>query len=238
MPSRRCIHLIIFILLVPALTGMLQAQDQGRENVQDPGKAQKNSEIPDLKKDIKKLRDEAKRNPSLADPEILVDIYKDSLRYWPRNKNGLEAVAQILKCGKGTIPYLEKMLDGRDYRMKPAVSHLLAKLGHLESYDKIKSLMDDPRLKGSARLLLQALHRLDPDGTEVLCLELLDGKERPYRQAAFSLLSARMEPEMITGEKAQALRDLMKSEDGDVRRAAVKKLSDCTILSKPTPTNR
>ena len=69
------------MLLAPAFTGMLQAQDQGRENVQDPGKAQKKTEIPDLKKDIKKLKDEARRNPSLADPEILVDIYKEYLRF-------------------------------------------------------------------------------------------------------------------------------------------------------------
>ena len=220
MHSRRCIHLLLLMLLASAFTGMLQAQDQGREGVQDQGKAQKKTEIPDLKKDIEKLQDEARRNPSVADPEILVDIYKEYLRFWPRNKDGQEAVSQILKCGNGTIPYVEKMLDGRDYRVKPAVAHILAKLEYFEAYDKIKSLLDDPRLKASTRLILQALHRLDPLGTEMFCLELLGGKNSSFRQAAFALLTNRLEPEMIKGEKVAILRDLMKSEEGDVRHKA------------------
>ena len=87
MSSNGCVALLVALLLALAAPAtLLHAQDQS----QDPGKTggtgeqtEKKAEIPDLEKQLKRLREEAIRNPSLADPEILVGIYKDAFRSWP-----------------------------------------------------------------------------------------------------------------------------------------------------------
>lgn len=187
---------------------------------QDEGKSKELLELERLEAARKKreaLKAAAVRNPSIGDPELLVEAYRDSFRHWPRHEQGKDAVREVLKGGKDTAPFLAKLLDDRDYRMKPALAYMLGRLGYVEAKDQIEELLDDPHLKASARHILQALHQLDKAHAEGLAQKLLGSKDKALRNAAFSLLNSKRGVDPVPLE---SLRALLESRDGDIRHKA------------------
>ncbi|MHC4946257.1 MAG: hypothetical protein ACYTG7_24860, partial [Planctomycetota bacterium] len=194
------------LLLILCLLGLLCGSLPGQEPQEKP-----------LQEDVEKLRKKDLLNPAIADPELLVEALRDSFRHWPRHREGVDAVANVIEGGRDTIPYLMKLLDDRDYRLKPAVAHMLSSLIFLEAdretaKAKIKPLLSHPKLRSSYKILLQSLHRLDRADTERLSIELLVSKDGVHRQAAFSILSKNDVPLDKT-----ALHALLKTTKGETR---------------------
>jgi len=219
--ARKCLShktflLIIALLLVSPIV-FCQEETDPKKAADDPKKGL----FEDLEKKAKRLKEEIIKNPALADPELLVAVYSDDLCHWPRFDQGKEAVSKILQGGDDVINFLLPILDGRDYRKKPAVAHILAELGFKEAKPKIEALLtdrhlkNDPKYKGSVRQIIQSLYLLDPVNTKKLCIENLDAKEKLMRQAAFSILTGN-----ITPAEVDVLVKFLESNNKDVRQKA------------------
>ncbi|MBU0755103.1 MAG: hypothetical protein KJ645_08170 [Planctomycetes bacterium] len=175
--------------------------------------------------ELKRLKREAKANPSVADPEILIEIYLDDFRHWPRQSDGEEAVRKVIEGGEAMIPHLMRLLDHRDYRLKPAVAYILSRFT-LSDEDretaraKIEPLLFHPKLKACYRHLLQALHAIDRGHAESLSVELLDSTDSALRQAAFAVLN-----ESTSAAPLDALRTLLVVAEGDTRHKAFQLMS-------------
>lgn len=166
------------------LFGLLLALTAGSLRAQDP-------EPQDLEKELRRILNQ---DPSIMEPEMLLKKHKDDLRHWPRHRDGEHAVKQVLQGGRDMIPLLLDLLDERDYRLKPAVAFMLSQLiteqaDREAATEKVLPLLEHPKLKSSTRVLLQSLHRIDPEATEKRCLDMLVSTNTAYRRAAFALLN-------------------------------------------------
>jgi len=209
---KRSAVLLWVVLFFPAAAGLLFSQDPAADPNAPAKEEDDTQEKPDKKETLEKLKQEGIKDPVLADPELLVEFYKPHFLKWPHRKESDDAVKQVIKGGKATAPYLIRLLDGRDYRLKPAVAHILGKLGADEARDRIESLINDTRLNSSLRHLLMALDDLDSTYTKALCMNLLSSSKRVQRNAAFWLLNSHEKP-----PARSLLINLLGSSEGDVR---------------------
>ncbi len=155
-----------------------------------------------------------KKDPLLLAPGDLVDHCRVELLFWP-DPRGERAVRLIFSRGNETIPYLEKLLEENNYRIKPAVVHLLSRFGHDAVWEPARALINHPGLKPKVKLILDSLHRLRPDETLLLCTRLFSAKARYLRNVSFNFLMTKD----ISSLKEE-LEGLIGSPEGDVRRHA------------------
>lgn len=125
-----------------------------------------------------KSADRTKAQPSTPADQVKAAL--PALAKYP-NVEGQEAIERLAVYGAEIAEPVREILKGQEPRAKVAAAQILVRLGDQESVPLFEPAIRDPKGRKQARLLFDALARLDPAKAMDLAFDLAAGSDAPLR---------------------------------------------------------